>query len=610
MDVATFLSRHRPFAGLDGEALDRIVRHTQIEHFAPAAVILEQAGEPSGFLYVVRKGGVEVADDGHVIDELGEGEVFGLWSLLGEVAPSATVRAIEDTLCYLIEGEIASEVLQTRAGRELLAATYRRRLEHVGSDRLAQDAGIAPMRSVGSLVRRPPVTCEPTTPVSEAAATMARERVSSLLVRMPDGALAIVTDRDLRTRVVAERRSGDTPVAEIVSVPASTVDADALAGEVLLRMLSDGFHHFPVVDANHVVLGVVTDTDLMDIERRSPFALKSEIERAGTVDDVASATRELPEVVSALVDASGDPVDVGRIVAFIVDAATRRLLDLAVETLGEPPGAWSWLALGSAARHEQALHTDQDHALAHDGARGIEPYTARVAEIVAGGLEASGIPRCPGQAMATHPTLRRDVPGLLAQVREWMRDLGPQGSERLSIVLDHRRVAGSVPADEALDELVRGAPSDPAFVRHLSRRGLDLRPPTGFVRDFVVEAHGEHAGRLDVKHGGILIVANLARGWAVGAGLTATRTLDRLVAARAADVIDAETEEALGDAFRFLWEVRLRHQVDQHRAGLAPDDFIDPKELGPLARRSLKEAFAVIARAQRALAVELGVALR
>jgi CBS domain-containing protein len=355
---------------------------------------------------------------------------------------------------------------------------------------------------------------------------------------------------------------------------------------------------------------VVTDTDLMDVERRSPFALKSAIERAADREGVVRHVRELPEVVVTLIEASADPVDVGRVVAFVIDAATKRLIELATAELGEPPGAISWLAFGSAARHEQALHTDQDHALAFEGGPEMGAYAERLAEFVTSGLEAAGIPRCEGNAMATNPMLRRDVAGLVDQFRTWMRDLGSQGSERLSIVLDYRRVTGSVPIDDALDELIRSAPNDPAFVRHLKRRALDLKPPTGFVRDFVVEAHGEHAGRLDIKHLGIVIVGNLARGWAIGAGLTATGTLERLSAAAAAGVIDDDLREELAETFRFLWEIRLRHQVEQHLAGRTPDDFIDPAELGPITRRSLKEAFRVIARAQKALSADLGVSVR
>ena len=221
---------------------------------------------------------------------------------------------------------------------------------------------------MGALVRRTPVTCDPETPVADAAGLMARERVSSLLVpNASEGGVGILTDRDLRTRVVAERRSGETPVREVMTPRAETVPPDTMVGEVLLRMLEGGFHHFPIAAADGSVLGVVTDTDLMGIGRDTPFALKSSIERAPDREAVATAVGELPRVVSTLVSASADPVDVGHVIAFSIDAATRRLLELGMAEHGEPPFPWAWLALGSAARQEQAIRTDQDHALAFEG---------------------------------------------------------------------------------------------------------------------------------------------------------------------------------------------------------------------------------------------------
>lgn len=602
MDVPGFLAAHPPFDELTPEQLGRVLGALEIAHFPPGAVILEEAGEPASHLYVVRKGVVEILDDGLVIDELGEGEVFGMWSLLGHVAPSASVRAKEDTLCYLIPADIAEEVLATRAGAAFVIASLRRRTERVrhALDEAPQPGGLRP---VGSLLRRPPVTCPPELPVADAADLMARERVSSLLIPHGDGRLGILTDRDLRTRVVARRLDADTPVREVMTPRTHTVPEDAMAGEVLLAMLEHGVHHLPVVDRAGHVLGVVTDTDLMGIGRETPFALKSALERAPDADAVAAELRRLPGVVTTLVDAGTDPVHVGHVISFAIDAATKRLIALAIGELGAPPGPWAWLALGSAARQEQGLRTDQDHAVAVEG----EPDTfAGIADRVVAGLEAGGIPRCNADVMASDPRLRLTLEGWIGRMEAWMAEAGPTGSEQLSILADYRQVTGDLDAEDALDAIMARTPEHPRFVRHLARRALDGRPPLGFVRDLQVEHRGEHAGTIDIKHRGIVIVSSLARAHAARAGIAAKRTLERLRAAEAAGVIDAETRMDLEEAFRFLWEVRLRHQVERHRVGLAPDDFVDPHELGPVTRQGLKEAFRVIHRAQRALALELG----
>jgi CBS domain-containing protein len=611
VEVADFLARHAPFDAMEPDRLDELAGRVKTEQFPAGTVILQQSGEPSRFLYLVRHGSAEILDDGHLVDLIGEGEVFGAWSLLGGFGPTATVRAREDATCFLIEAQDAKEVLGTSKGMTFVVSSLRRGLVDISRGR---DTGAADRyRRVGSLVRRPPVTADAGTTVADAADLMAREHLSSLLVPRDDG-LGIFTDRDLRTRIVGARRSLETPVGEVMTFPASAVSQDAMAGEVLLLMLDEGFHHAPVVDASGKPIGVVTDTDLLGLGKSTPFALKSAIERAADRDSAVQAARGLPDVVSSLVDVGMDPVDVGHIVGFTIDALTRHLLTLAIERFGAPPVPWAWLALGSAGRQEQALHTDQDHALAYDlqgrTREEIDPYFADVAEFVTAGLEDAGIPRCNGDAMAANSALRKSLEGWTDAYKGWMTDPGVEGSVLLSIVFDYRRVMGPLEAERPLDELLRSCKLYPNFLRHLSRRALEEKPPTGFLKDLVVESKGQQAGRLDIKHKGITIIGNLARAASIRAGLTEKRTIGRLRAAAGVGAIDDEMRAELEEAFRFLWGVRLKHHVARVRAGESPDDFVAPSELGPVTRQALKEAFKVIARAQKGLESELSFQLR
>lgn len=603
-----FLRQHHPFSELDEDGFAAVAQALQIVHIPAGEVILLEDGPPADALGVVRKGAVELVTGDVVVDQLEVGDVYGLTSVMTKQPPSMTARAVEDTLSYVVPASVVRRVFSSERAVASVWAIARQRVR-------AADAVVRTVRGadprfarIGSLVRRAAVTISPDASVADAATLMRDERVSCLVIDLGDEH-AIVTDRDLRTRVVAERRSFDTQVLDVATRPVRLAPASMLAGETLLEMLTHGVHHLPVVDGSQVI-GVVTDTDLMGLEGQSPFAIRSAIERAKTADDVIAAARAFPTIAADMVDAGADPVNVGRVVSVIGDAATARLLQLATDELGEPPCPYAWIALGSAARHERALDADQDHALAfgpgyvfeeHDG------YFAALAERVTAGLEAIGFPRCHGDAMALHPAMRSPLAHWAERFRTWIHQPDAHALILSSIGFDFRQVAGPLDATPTLDAAVTEARTNPAFLHLLARVALREEPPTGFVRGFVVESKGEHAGRLDLKHGGIVIVTAIARARAIAAGASVKDTLSRLEAAVEGGTLSPESGAELAEAFRFLVDVRLRHQTAQVRAGVAPDDFVDPAELGSIERSGLREAFRTIRGEQQLLKLELGV---
>jgi CBS domain-containing protein len=126
----------------------------------------------------------------------------------------------------------------------------------------------------------------------------------------------------------------------------------------------------------------------------------------------------------------------------------------------------------------------------------------------------------------------------------------------------------------------------------------------------VVEHTGEHRGRLDLKLGGVIPIVDLARWAGMAAGVTVASTTERLRAAGAAGILDSADVRTLEDAFRLVTDLRTGHQIDQLRAEVEPDDYIDPSALSPLMRTQLREAFRAVSSVQRRLANELSLGAR
>jgi CBS domain-containing protein len=465
----------------------------------------------------------------------------------------------------------------------------------------------SPETTVGSLMRGTPVLCDPSTSIAGVARAMTEAGMSAAVIAFPEGP-GIVTDVDLRTKVLAVGKDPQTSVGAIATAPVATIAADALAAEALFQMVEGGYHHLPVVSASDEVIGVVTETDVIGFGGDSPFAIRTAIEHGSDAASAVAAALRLPGSVAALVDGGVDAVHVGHVIGATVDVLTRRLLDLAFEQHGSPKVPWAWLAFGSLGRREQALHTDQDHGLAFDAEGEDEErtrtYFGDIAAFVTAELERAGMSRCPGNLMAVNPRLRLSLDEWVGAFERWIGGQQEWVAGAASIVCDFRRVAGPLEVEARLDRLVRAAGKQPGFLPRLAAHALENKPPTGRVRDFIVQGSGEHAGSFDLKHGGIVPITDVARVRMVETGVSAHRTLDRLRLASEAGRIDDATREGLEDAFRLLWQLRLEHQVECVRAGREVDDFIDPKTLPSVMRQGLREAFRIVAREQRAINVE------
>src|SRR5690606_25420875 len=266
-DVERFLAQTPPFDRLPAAALRRAAGAFQAVYRRAGTVVL-RIGERSQTLYLIRRGAVEAHDaDGNLAGRYGEGEVFDLQALLGGQPVRFSATLIEDSLLWCMP---MSEFDELRAISREFDEYFIRSLEQrpvaALEGRLAGgQAGTLFMTPLGDLVRRGPLSVPPSTPVSGAARTMSEHGVSSLLVG-EDGRLdGILTDRDLRNRVVARGLDPSTPVSEVMTPSPLTLEADSPVLSGIVAMAARGIHHLPLVHEGGVV-GMVTTRDLLNLQ--------------------------------------------------------------------------------------------------------------------------------------------------------------------------------------------------------------------------------------------------------------------------------------------------------------------------------------------------------
>ena len=610
LEADRFLRAHPPFSELRKDDVERVAAVAQLERLPAGVTIFSQGEGPVEFLRVVRSGAVEIVSDGRVLDLLGEGELFGQASMLTGFPSGFEARAAEDTVCYRIPAGVAESVLAAPAGLRFVARSL---LEPPTELNLLarEPARNLADQPVGTLLRGEPVVCRPDTSIRQAAEQMTTAQATSAVVDLGESGVGILTDRDLRMRVVAAGLSADEPVSAAMSAPAYTCTADRPAGEVLLEMFERGFRHFPVVSARGTILGVVEDMDLVAVRTRSSFYLRQRISAARSVSELATVARELRPMVISLHDAQVAAANVTSVYSIAVDALTRRVLEIELARSGEPPVEFAWLALGSQARREALPGSDVDSAIVWFGRPDddtVREPLLELARAVTSGLERCGLLPDENGASASDPRFVRSLESWQRLARSWIDEPTQEKALILSSVLVDSRPVWGVHTGTPVSDTFRFAPSSPAHLRMLARFALSHRPPTGFLRGLVVEHTGEHRGRLDLKHGGVIPIVDLARWGGMAAGVTVASTVERLRAAGHAGKLSAADAHSLEDAFELISNLRVEHQVAQLRAGQSPDDYVNPAELSGLMRTQLKDAFRAVGSIQRRLAGEIRAA--
>lgn len=605
IEILDALRRYPPFNSLDDDTLAALVQDVQIRYVRASRTILE-AGEENEHLYFIRSGAVEVRlKSGELYARAGEGELFGHIALIRHGRSAYTVTTLEDSLFYLIPARWFARLHKEKESfAEFFELAEEQRLRNALTEvRQSNDVSLMTCH-VSELIHRQPVAVDADVDIREAARTMAEEGVSSLLIMRGERLAGIVTDRDLRNRVIAAGADYADPVSSIMTEDPVTLDNKDYAFKVMLTMMRNNVHHIPILD-KHTPTGVVSVSDVVQYETHGSVYLIADLFKQPDVAGLKEISTRLPQTFVQLVRADANSAMIGNAISHVGVAVIQRLLQLGEAQLGPPPVPYCFLALGSQAREEQIIKTDQDNAMVlddrFDPARHDE-YFKTLAQFVSDGLNECGYVYCPGDIMATNDQWRQPLAKWKETFNDWINNPSGEALLRSSIFFDLRGIYGeSRFADELLEFIRENARGSKSFLAHMAHNANRRKPPLGFFRQFVVEKSGEHSKSFNLKRRGIAPVIDTARVHALGCGSRKVNTFERLKDVANSPILTEAKANDLIDAFELIGMVRIRHQAAQIEAGKPPDNYVQPQTLTAFERRHLKDAFQIASRMQEFL---------
>ena len=584
-----------------------------VQYYEAGKVVFCKGDQPGNHIYVIREGAVNMINSNNegenLIDSCDEGDVFGLRPLLANESYQLSAITSEETLLYLFKIEDLKEIIES--DQEI--AWYFLQLFASGPKRRNKDHTVGKsnyllegdhLTEVQSLDRsKEPITCEVSCTVEEAAKIMRNHQVGSIIITDAQyHPIGIVTDRDLRNKVVTGIHPLDTAIGAIMTTPVITISKDINLADVQMKMMRHRIHHLCITEdgSDHSpVLRVISEHDVLVVQGNNPAIFIREMARAQTASTLKTIRQKAEGLLLKYLNREVSIDFISNIMTEVNDALISKAIEICqseMESEGIPdPGIkWSWLALGSEGRGEQLLRTDQDNALIYedvdqDNEGEVKAYFLELARRVTVVLNECGFEYCPADMMASNPSWCMSLGDWKHQFSRWMKTPTEKNVMYCTIFFDFRSIYGDGRFSEELaDHIFELIDDHFLFLVQLAKNAIMNPPPLTFFRNFVVEKSGEHKNEFDIKARAMMPLADAARILVLSAKKpNINNTFKRFDYLATIEPKNKELFEQASDAYEILMRYRAIQGLRNHDSGR----YFNLEDLSKMERLHLKNCF-------------------
>ena len=596
--VEDFLNTSAPFDMLDKEQKLELVKHTELIYLTADNVGDLQKGKAS--LFLIQNGQFSVQDSDAPLRHLSEGDYFGYTNIMEKRNFSLSISVDSPGLVYCFEASAVTPLFELPAIRNFFDGLRNNALQnHAISD----SNSMWLYKGLEDVINKSPVSVDIETSITVAAQIMTNQKVSSLLVTREDKLIGIITDRDLRSRVVAASLDTHLPVSHIMTPNPAQIMGNRTLFDALALMTERNIHHLPVIDQQTLVpLGMVTASDIIRHQRGNVLFIIGELSKAENLYELTRLSWQLPHYFSAHAKKAGDYDIAGKILSQATDIMTRKLIGFFQQANGKAPMMFAWLVYGSQAREDQTMGSDQDNGLllTERPSKTQAEYFAKMADYVCNGLAKCGIKLCDGNIMASNPKLRLSLEEAIEEAKRWVKAPTKDAIMHFNIFLDVRCAAGDISLFKQLQRQRAPLMKQNMFLAALTRNSNEISVPLSMFQKFIYEKGRKEKDVIDLKTRAVALINNIARIYALADGVTLPNTLARLDALSENSQLSKRDATNLRDIWLFLNRLRWRHQLENK----VTDNRVSVSSLSSIEKHQLKAAFKAIERTNQAMVMK------
>lgn len=534
--VADFLKNFPPFNELKRKELHALSEQIHIVYRERGSTIFAEGEAPHDHFYLVHKGAVSLTKNpkNEIVDICDEGDVFGLRPLMAKEKYKLDAKAHEESILYAVpisifkpyakqNKEVGNFLIESFASntRNPYSGSHRGKLygeqENLeDSDPSTKLLDLQPVKYSKNLV-----SCSPGMTAKMIAETMTKKKVGAILVLQDELPVGIVTDKDLRNKIVTGAYSIDTPASKIMTAPVITYPKKLTITQAQMAMMKSDISHLCLTKdgtPNTKAIGILSKHDVMVALGNNPAVLIKAIKRTTKYKQIKPIRNNIMDLLRGYLEQNIPMTLTSKIISELNDACIKQCIKISLGKMEKaPPVKFAWFAIGSQGRSEQLLHTDQDNALVFEDVPESKlpettTYFLELSRLVNKGLFTIGYDYCPAEMMASNPKWCLSLSEWKNKISHWIINPGADEVLLSSIFFDYNLTYGSKAlVEEISTHIFETVGKYPVFYLHLASGALQNPSPTGFFRQFLVEQDGAHKDFFDIKRRALMPLTDAAR---------------------------------------------------------------------------------------------------
>ena len=627
--IADFIKNFPPFDQFNKADLYVIAKEVTITYLEKDKIIYAKGDALHNRFYMIHKGAIalkkEINSKLVTVDRFDEGDVFGLRPLFAKENYAINAITEEESILYGIplatfkpliarNRAVVNFLIQSFASNtenpfsnELDGALYHNPLGAASNEKELFE--LQPVRYVKKVV-----TAKAETPIKQIAKLMQQHGIGSILIEDEGIPIGIVTNVDLRDKVITGEYTSEDPVRHIMSAPVLCYPKGVSISQAQLTMMKHDVSHLCVTadgTPNSKIIGIISQNDIRVMRGSSPTVLMKAIKRSRSTKELKHIRKKIMVLLDGFVEQNIPLTQTSKIIFELNDATIKRIIERCILKMDTPPPVnFAWMSMGSQGRKEQLLHTDQDNAIVFEDVEDqekedVRAYFLLLAKKVNKRLNIVGFEFCSGEVMAKNPRWCLSLDEWKDQFNQWTAKTGDDEILLSSIFFDFDISYGdSRLTNQLSDHIFELTKNNNRFLSILAASALRSPSPLGFFRQFLVEQDGAYKDFFDIKKRAIMPIVDAGRLFALSNQIkNINNTAQRFE--KLAELFPENKEFYLSCSYTSKALLKFRT-----KQGLLHNDngrFIDLAALNKEEKMKLKRCFKIITQVQESIKLRYNI---